>query len=92
MADPADHEVHGAPTVYRLWIAGVFAAIALTLAAIAVAVPFMDEPPGGVVGAIATLFIAAEVFAALAIVLVGKEVYAKIRVKLQSMRSELTRR
>jgi predicted component of type VI protein secretion system len=72
----------------RLWIAGVLAAVALLLAALAAAVPFMDHPPGGVAGAIATLVIAAEVFAALAILLVGKELYAKIWAKLQAMRSD----
>jgi uncharacterized membrane protein len=73
---------------YRLWIAGLLAAIALLLAAIAAAVPFMDEPPGGLAGAIATLLIAAEIFAALAFVVVGKPLYAKIWEKLQSMRSD----
>jgi hypothetical protein len=72
----------------RLWIAGALAAVALMLAAIAVAVPFMEHPPGGIVGAIATLVIAAEVFAALAILIVGKELYAKIWAKLQAMRSD----
>ena len=75
---------------YRLWIAGVLAAIALVLLAIAAAVPFMEEPPGGVVGSIATLAIVAEVFAALAILIVGKELYGKIWAKLQSMRSDNT--
>jgi hypothetical protein len=68
------------------------AAVALTLAAIAAAVPFMDEPPGGVAGAIAALAIGAEVFAALAIVIVGKQRYTKLRAKLwaklQAMRSD----
>jgi len=73
---------------YRLWTAGLLAVVALLLAAVAAAVPFMDEPPGGVAGAIATLLIAAEVFAALAIVAVGKPLYAKLRDKLQSMRSD----
>ena len=72
----------------RLWIAGTLAAVALVLAAIAVAVPFMQAPPGGVVGSIATLVIAAEVFAALAVVVAGKQVYGKIWAKLQSMRSK----
>ena len=75
---------------YRLWIAGVLAAVAVILAAIAAAVPFVDEPPGGVAASIATLVIAAEVFAALAILVVGKELYGKIWVKLQSMRSDNT--
>lgn len=66
----------------------MLAAVALILAAIAAAVPFMKDPPGGIVGAIATLVIAAEVFAALAILIVGKELYAKIWTKLQSMRSD----
>jgi hypothetical protein len=72
---------------YRLWIAGVLAGVAVVLAAIAAAVPFMDEPPGGVAASIATLVIAAEVFAALAILVVGRELYGKIWAKLQSMRS-----
>ena len=71
----------------RLWIAGTLAAVALVLAAIAAAVPFMEAPPGGVAASIATLVIVAEVFAALAILVVGKEVYGKIWAKLQSMRS-----
>ena len=75
---------------YRLWIAGVLATVAVVLAAIAAAVPFMDEPPGGVVGSIATLMIAAEVFAALAILIVGKELYGKLWAKLQSMLSDNT--
>ena len=79
-----------APARYRLWIACVLAAVALVLAAIAVSVPFMDAPPGGVVGSIATLFIAAEVFAALAIIVVGRELYGKLWAKLQAMRAELS--
>ncbi len=71
----------------RLWIAGTLAAVALVLAAIAVAVPFMQAPPGGVVASVATLVIVAEVFAALAIFVVGKELYGKIWAMLQSMRS-----
>ena len=70
----------------RLWIAGTLATVALALAAIAVAVPFMEAPPGGVMGSVATLVIVAEVFAALAILVVGKELYGKIWAKLQSMR------
>jgi len=72
----------------RLWIAGTLAAVALLLAAIAVAVPFMEARPGGVAGSIATLVVVAEVFAALAILVVGKEAYGKILAKLQSMRSD----
>ena len=79
-----------APARYRLWIAGVLAAVALVLAAIAFLVPFMDAPPGGVVGSVATLFIAAEVFAALAIIVVGRELYGKLWAKLQAMRAELS--
>ncbi len=78
------------PARFRIWIAGVLAAVALILAAIAAAVPFMDEPPGGVAVSVATLVIAAEVFAALAILIVGKELYGKIWAKLQSMRSDNT--
>ena len=74
----------------RLWIAGVLAAIALALAGIAVLVPFMDAPPGGVASSLATLLIVAEVFAALAILVVGREVYGKIMTKLQAMRAELS--
>ena len=70
----------------RLWIAGTLATVALALAAIAVAVPFMEATPGGVMGSVATLVIVAEVFAALAILVVGKELYGKIWAKLQSMR------
>ena len=75
---------------HRLWIAGVLAAVALILAAVAATVPFMDEPPGGVAASIAALVIAAEVFAALAILIVGKELYGKLWAKLQSMRSDNT--
>ena len=75
---------------HRLWLAGVLAAVAVVLAGIAFAVPFMDQPPGGIVGSLATLFIVAEVFAALAILVVGKELYGKIWAKLQSMRAELS--
>ncbi len=75
-------------TRYRLWIAGVLAVVAITLAAIAAVVPFLEAPPGGVAGSIATLLIAAEVFAALAILIVGKELYGKLWAKLQSMRSD----
>jgi hypothetical protein len=67
----------------------MLAALALLLAAIAVAVPFMEETPGGIVGSMATLLIVAEVFAGLAILVVGKELYGKIWAKLQSMRAEL---
>jgi hypothetical protein len=73
----------------RFWIAGVLAAVALALAGIAAAVPFMDDPPAGIVASIAALLIAAEVFAALAILVVGRELYAKLWAKLQSMRAEL---
>ena len=79
-----------APARYRLWIAGVLAAVALILAAIAVIVPFMDAPPGGVAASIATLVIVAEGFAALAIIVVGRELYGKLWGKLQSMRAELS--
>ncbi len=75
---------------HRLWIAGVLAAVALILAAVAATVPFMDEPPGGVAASIAVLVVAAEVFAALAILIVGKELYGKLWAKLQSMRSDNT--
>jgi membrane protease YdiL (CAAX protease family) len=75
---------------HRLWIAGVLAAIALVLAGIAALVPFMDAPPGGVAGSLATLLIVAEVFAALAILVVGREIYGKIMAKLQAMRAELS--
>lgn len=75
---------------HRLWIAGVSAAVALLLVAVTVAVPFMEAPPGGVVGSIAMLLIVAEVFAALAILIVGKELYGKIWAKLRSMRSDNT--
>ncbi len=75
---------------HRVWIAGVLAAVALVLAGIAAAVPFMDAPPGGALGSIATLVIAAEVSAALAILVVGKELYAKLWAKLQAMRAELS--
>jgi protein-S-isoprenylcysteine O-methyltransferase Ste14 len=75
---------------YRIWIAGALAAVALVLAGVAVSVPFMDAPPGGVVGSVATLFIAAEIFAALAIVVVGRELYGKLWAKLQAMRAELS--
>lgn len=75
---------------HRVWIAGALAAVALVLAAVAAAVPFMEAPPGGVVGSIATLVIAAEVAAALAILVVGRELYAKLWAKLQSMRAELS--
>jgi len=79
-----------APARYRLWIAGVLATVAVILAVIAAVVPFMDEPPGGVAASIATLVIVAEVFAALAIIVVGKELYGKIWAKLLSMRSDNT--
>jgi hypothetical protein len=75
---------------YRYWFAGVLAAVALLLAGIAAAVPFMDEPPAGIVASVATLLIAAEVFAALAILVVGRELYVKLWAKLQAMRGELS--
>ena len=74
----------------RLWIAGAFAAVALVLLAIVVAVPFMDEPPGGIAGSIATLLIAAEVCAFIAILVVGRELYGKLWAKLQAMRADLS--
>ena len=76
-------------TRQRLWIAGVLAAIALVLAGIAAVVPFMDAPPGDVAGSLATLLIVAEVFAALAILVVGRELYGKLMAKLRAMRAEL---
>jgi hypothetical protein len=69
-------------------MAGALAGVALALAAMAAAVPFMEHPPGGVAGAVAALVIAAEIFAAAAILIVGKELYAKIWAKLQAMRTE----
>ena len=75
---------------HRFWIAGVLAAVALVLAGIAATVPFMDAPPGGVVASLTTLLIIAEVFAALAILVVGRELYGKIMAKLQTMRAELS--
>ena len=76
-------------TRQRLWIAGLLAAIALVLAGTAAVVPFMDAPPGGVVGSLATLLIVAEVFAALAILVVGRELYGRLMAKLRAMRAEL---
>ena len=58
--------------------------------AVAAAVPFMESPPAGVAGAIATLVIASEILAALAILVVGRELYMKLWAKLQSMRAELS--
>ena len=74
----------------RLWIAGAFAVAALVLLGVAVAVPFMDDPPAGVAGSVAGLLIAAEILAAIAIVVVGRELYGKLWAKLQAMRAELS--
>ena len=74
----------------RLWVAGTLAALALLLVAVAAAVPFMDEPPAGVVGSIATLVIAAEILAALAILVVGRELYTKLWEKIEALRAELS--
>ena len=54
-------------------------------------VTFMDAPPVGVLGSVAALFIAAEIFAALSIVVVGRELYGKLWAKLQAMRAELSK-
>jgi hypothetical protein len=75
---------------YRLWASGLLAAIALTLVAIAAAVPFMEDPPAGITGSIATLVITAEIFAALSIIVIGRELYGKLWAKLQAMRAELS--
>jgi len=75
---------------YRVWAAGVLAALALLLVAVAAAVPFLDELPAGMAGSIATLVIAAEILAALAILVGGKAMYATLRAKLQSLREELS--
>lgn len=75
---------------YRIWIACVLAAVALVLVAVAFIVPFMDAPPAGVAGSIAGFLIAAEIFAALAIIVVGRELYGKLWAKLQAMRAELS--
>ena len=77
-------------TNYRVWIAGVLAALALVLVAVAAVIPFMHEPPAGTIGSIATLMIAAEILAALAILVVGKELYAKLWERLQALRAELS--
>ena len=74
----------------RLWIAGALAALALLLVAFAAVVPFMDEPPAGIAGSIAGLFIAAEILAALAILVAGRELYARLRAKLDELRAELS--
>ena len=73
----------------RLWIAGAFGAATLVLLAIVVAVPFMDDPPGGIAGSIATLLIAAEVCAFITLLVIGRELYGKLWAKLQAMRAEL---
>ncbi len=75
---------------YRLWAAGFFGAVALVLVAIAGYVPFMDEPPAGVAGSIATLIVAAEISAFIALLLIGRELYLKLWKRLQEMRAELS--
>ena len=75
---------------YRLWGAGVFAALALGLVAVAGLVPFMDDPPAGVAGSVAALVIAAEIAAAIALLLIGRELYLKLWKRLQEMRAELS--
>ena len=75
---------------FRLWAAGIFAAVALALVGIAAAVPFMDDPPAGIAGSIATLIIAAEIAAAIALLIVGRELYTKLWTRLQAMREELS--
>lgn len=75
---------------FRLWTAGIFAAVALILVGIAAAVPFMDDPPAGIAGSIATLVIAAEIAAAIALVVIGRELYTKLWARLQALREELS--
>lgn len=75
---------------FRLWAAGIFAACALILVGIAAAVPFMDDPPAGIAGSIATLVIAAEIAAAIALVVIGRELYTKLWARLQALREELS--
>ena len=75
---------------FRLWAAGIFAAVALILVGIAAAVPFMDDPPAGIAGSIATLVIAAEIAAAIALVVIGRELYTKLWARLQALREELS--
>lgn len=74
----------------RLWAAGVLATAALVLLAAALAVPFLDDPPAGVTGSVATLLVAAEVLAALAILAVGRELYGKLWARLRALRAELS--
>lgn len=57
---------------------------------IAAAVPFMDDPPAGIAGSIATLVIAAEIAAAIALVVIGRELYTKLWARLQALREELS--
>lgn len=73
-----------------MWVAAALAALALLLVALAAAIPFMQEPPAGRIGSIATLVIAAEILAALAILVVGKELYTKLWERLQALRAELS--
>ena len=75
---------------FRLWAAGIFATVALILVGIAAAVPFMDDPPAGIAGSIATLVIAAEIAAAIALVVIGRELYTKLWARLQALREELS--
>lgn len=75
---------------FRLWTAGIFAAVALILVGIAAAVPFMDDPPAGIAGSIATLVIAAEIAAAIALVVIGRELYTKLWARLRALREELS--
>lgn len=77
---------------WRLWLGGVLAGVAVAAALGALAVPFLGFSAGAAAGYAAGLLIVAEVLAAGALLVLGKELYRALRAKLDALRSSLDER
>ena len=72
----------------RLWIGGSLAAAAIVAVLLAAVVPFMGLSGGKTAAVIAALVIAAEVLAAVALLVLGKEIYRHIQAKLRELKEK----
>lgn len=74
---------------YRLWLGAGLAAAAISAAFTAVAMPFLDLSAGETAGYVTGLLILAEILAAAALLVLGKDLYQALRSKLESLKSSL---
>lgn len=72
----------------RLWIGGSLAGAAIVAVLLAAVVPFMGLSGGKTAAVIAALVIAAEVLAAVALLVLGKEIYRHIQAKLRELKEK----